>query len=211
MILFLKARKQLTRLESIEVKHSVCKSLAMKGIAAMLAEYIDEKFVAIDEKDVLNLETASYFDYMMLPLYDESEKFTLNAFLSAWFSGKQMEHKFKELLNKITIYEDVAEIIILLKRLDEQLRATGSLFSSKLQVCVFYFRQMNQLKCLHRQLIELTLVEFEAKIKQTTFAKASTESAKTSEVVRMQQRCDSKVNLLSSINMLQKEATALVY
>ncbi len=209
MIKFLQSRKQMSNLEIIQAKHNRCKSLAMKAIASMLVEYIDEKYSSLAEWDELYLDTSSYFDYLTLPLLNENEIFNLNQFLESCFDEKEKHSQFKELLNKITVFEDVAEIVILLKRLNEEYLLKVSQFDMKMQVCIFYFRQMQQLKVLHSQIIKWNFAEFEAKTKQMKFGIIKTDLPETSLIKIMQVRCNSKLNLLNCICLLQKKDTAI--
>ncbi|MFN0048069.1 MAG: hypothetical protein ACKVOU_02975 [Cytophagales bacterium] len=191
-------------IESIDDSHQICKQLALKSISDLMAEYFDQNLDRLTQTGEISLPLASYFDYFMLPLFNEVETFNLNIFIAKNFPQKELQVCLKTALNDIIIFEDAVEMLILVKKIHEEQNNDPSDFDLKVLICTFYFRQMKQLKLLHAHINSLNLAQYRAKMHTNLAEKSSNTIAKTSVLENYKLRFNSKLQLLNAIYMFQK-------
>lgn len=198
------------RVENMEQNHYISKTIAYVSISKLLGEFIDPKYFNLEPEQTLDLAPASYFDYMVLPLLHDDEQFNLHTFLLGYFEGDTDKvAAFKYAMDKISVYEDVVEMIMLLKMVSDQCKYSG--FDAKVKLCVYYYMQMKKLKELHLESNKLQIQLHDQKINlinrgMQNHALGNVGSEMLLEKIDLfHKKSDSKINLLNCINLLYKK------
>lgn len=131
-----------------EQKFNAEKLLTSEALRELLGAYVEEKFYDIEPYDALDLHTGSYLDYLMLPFLGENQIFSLSEFEKYCFNDLADRYSFHTTLNQIKIYEDVIELLMLIKRITENDYEWECNEQKNLQLCVSYFEQIRQMNAL---------------------------------------------------------------
>ena len=98
-----------------EIKN-IQKFEAFDSIKSVLAYFFDSDYQIVDLDDIYEFKVSEMIDYLMIPLLNENEIFTLNSFITGHLrNSPSLLFSFIESINKILVFDDLIELILLIK------------------------------------------------------------------------------------------------
>ena len=144
------------QLKMFEAKYELCKEVTAKSVRDMMAEYFDPKYARLGFEENFDNDLMLVIDYLMLTLLEKEDFFTIGNFLKSCFGSNQEDiNNFKESLKNITIFEDIIELLILIKASVEADRLGDERYHMNIHLCVTYFGQLKKLNGLYTTCKEL--------------------------------------------------------